>query len=66
MDATTQRARFLIFEVEFPMPQKLAFVFVGPTPVYSLVQATGVVNDHLAGCLVRDDVEQARQAVSVG
>jgi DNA-3-methyladenine glycosylase I len=43
--------------------KKLGFVFVGPTTVYSLLQATGVVNDHLAGCPVRDDVEAARQAV---
>jgi DNA-3-methyladenine glycosylase I len=40
--------------------KKLGFVFVGPTTVYSLMQATGVVNDHLAGCLVRDEVEAAR------
>jgi DNA-3-methyladenine glycosylase I len=43
--------------------KKLGFVFVGPTTVYSLLQATGVINDHLADCLVRDDVEKARQAV---
>ena len=43
--------------------KKLGFVFVGPTTVYSLLQATGVVNDHLADCHVRDDVEKARQAV---
>ena len=43
--------------------KKLGFVFVGPTTVYSLLQATGVVNDHLAGCRVRDQVERARQAV---
>ena len=36
------------------------FVFVGPTTVYSLMQACGVVNDHLAGCPVRDEVERAR------
>jgi DNA-3-methyladenine glycosylase I len=38
------------------------FRFVGPTTVYSTMQACGLVNDHLAGCPVRDDVaaEQAR------
>lgn len=36
------------------------FVFVGPTTVYSLMQACGVVNDHLAGCPVREEVERAR------
>lgn len=28
----------------------LGFRFVGPTTVYSLMQACGVVDDHLAGC----------------
>lgn len=42
----------------------LGFVFVGPTTVYSLLQATGIVNDHLAGCHVRDEVEAARTALA--
>jgi DNA-3-methyladenine glycosylase I len=29
------------------------FVFVGPTTAYALMQAAGVVNDHLAECWVR-------------
>ncbi|MGH3472145.1 MAG: DNA-3-methyladenine glycosylase I [Nocardioidaceae bacterium] len=29
------------------------FVFVGPTTAYALMQAVGVVNDHLVGCLAR-------------
>jgi DNA-3-methyladenine glycosylase I len=33
------------------------FRFVGPTTVYSTMQACGLVNDHLAGCPARDDVE---------
>jgi DNA-3-methyladenine glycosylase I len=38
------------------------FRFIGPTTVYSTMQACGLVNDHLAGCPVRDEVdaEQAR------
>jgi DNA-3-methyladenine glycosylase I len=36
--------------------------FVGPTTVYSFMQAMGLVNDHAQGCAVRDEVEQARQA----
>jgi DNA-3-methyladenine glycosylase I len=38
------------------------FRFVGPTTVYSTMQACGLVNDHLADCLVREEVdaEQAR------
>ena len=39
------------------------FAFVGPTTVYSTMQAVGVVNDHLAGCFVRDEVEAARRTV---
>ena len=44
--------------------KRLGFVFVGPTTVYSLLQATGIVNDHLAGCFVRDEVEAARSALA--
>ncbi|HWT94112.1 MAG TPA: DNA-3-methyladenine glycosylase I [Solirubrobacteraceae bacterium] len=33
------------------------FRFVGPTTLYAAMQACGVVNDHLAGCAVRDEVE---------
>jgi DNA-3-methyladenine glycosylase I len=29
------------------------FVFVGPTTAYALMQATGMVDDHLAGCHAR-------------
>jgi DNA-3-methyladenine glycosylase I len=35
--------------------------FVGPTTVYAFMQATGMVNDHLAGCDARARVEAARQ-----
>lgn len=33
--------------------KKAGFVFVGPTTVYALMQACGLVDDHLAGCHVR-------------
>jgi len=46
--------------------KRRGFAFVGPTTVYSTMQAVGVVNDHLAGCFVRADVEAARKAVSAG
>ena len=36
------------------------FRFVGPTTVWATMQACGVVNDHLATCWVRSDVERAR------
>jgi DNA-3-methyladenine glycosylase I len=35
------------------------FAFVGPTTAYALMQACGLVNDHLAGCVVRADVQRA-------
>ena len=33
--------------------KKSGFVFVGPTTAYALMQATGMVDDHLVGCLAR-------------
>ena len=30
--------------------RKLGFVFVGPTTCYALMQATGIVDDHIAAC----------------
>ena len=40
--------------------KKAGFRFVGPTTVYAAMQACGVVNDHLAGCWVREAVEALR------
>jgi DNA-3-methyladenine glycosylase I len=37
------------------------FRFVGPTTVYALMQACGIVNDHVAGCFVREAVERERE-----
>ena len=34
--------------------KKRGFRFVGPTTAYAMLQATGYVNDHLAGCWVRN------------
>ncbi len=34
--------------------KRLGFGFVGPTTTYALMQATGLVNDHLRDCWVRD------------
>ena len=39
------------------------FRFVGPTTVWAAMQACGVVNDHLATCWVRDEVERARTSL---
>jgi DNA-3-methyladenine glycosylase I len=37
--------------------KKRDFRFVGPTTAYAMMQACGLVNDHLAGCWVRVEVE---------
>ena len=39
--------------------KQAGFRFVGPTTVYAAMQACGVVNDHIAGCHVRADVERS-------
>ncbi|MCW3002901.1 MAG: DNA-3-methyladenine glycosylase [Conexibacter sp.] len=38
------------------------FRFVGPTTAYAAMQACGLVNDHLAGCVAREATEAARRA----
>jgi len=40
--------------------KQAGFRFVGPTTVWAAMQACGVVNDHLAGCWVREAVERER------
>jgi DNA-3-methyladenine glycosylase I len=42
--------------------KKRGFRFVGPTTAYALMQACGLVNDHLAGCWVRAEVEALSSA----
>jgi DNA-3-methyladenine glycosylase I len=44
--------------------KKKGWTFVGPTTVYALIQAVGLVNDHLAGCWVRDRAEESRRAAA--
>ena len=43
--------------------KRAGFVFVGPTTVYALLQACGLVDDHLTGCPVRPEVEAERAAL---
>lgn len=43
--------------------KKLGFKFVGPTTAYAAMQAMGVVGDHIVGCFVRQECEDARQAL---
>jgi DNA-3-methyladenine glycosylase I len=44
--------------------KRRGFAFVGPTTVYSTMQAVGIVNDHLEGCFARAEVEAARKDTS--
>jgi DNA-3-methyladenine glycosylase I len=45
--------------------KRRGFRFVGPTTLYALMQACGLVDDHLAGCPARPAVERARQAAGL-
>jgi DNA-3-methyladenine glycosylase I len=42
--------------------RRRGWAFVGPTTVYSFMQAMGLVNDHVAGCFAGDEVEAERAA----
>ena len=46
--------------------KRRGFRFVGPTTLYALMQACGLVDDHLAGCPARPAVEAARRAAGLG
>ena len=41
--------------------KRRGWTFVGPTTVYAFMQAMGMVNDHVEGCVVRRDAETARR-----
>ena len=45
--------------------KRAGFSFVGPTTVYSLMQACGLVGDHLTTCPQRDEVEALREGATV-
>jgi DNA-3-methyladenine glycosylase I len=40
------------------------FAFVGPTTRYALMQACGIVNDHVAGCWVRDEIQAEQDSAA--
>ncbi|WP_332846678.1 DNA-3-methyladenine glycosylase I [Pseudomonas lactucae] len=40
--------------------KKRGWTFVGPTTMYALMQAMGMVNDHLEGCFCRKGIEDLR------
>jgi DNA-3-methyladenine glycosylase I len=44
--ASTEESKALAKELK-----SLGFVFVGPTTMYALMQACGMVDDHIVGCV---------------
>jgi DNA-3-methyladenine glycosylase I len=59
LPAQTEESKALAKELK-----KRGFAFVGPTTMYALMQACGLVNDHLAECWVRDEVAREQRAVT--
>lgn len=45
--------------------KKRGWKFVGPTTMYALMQAMGLVNDHMDGCWARDEALRKRKAFKV-
>ena len=46
--------------------KRRGFRFVGPTTAYSLMQAAGIVNDHVDGCALCVDVEREQSVAAAG
>jgi DNA-3-methyladenine glycosylase I len=44
--------------------KRLGWSFVGPTTLYAFMQAMGLVNDHLEGCVAREPAEVSRREVA--
>jgi DNA-3-methyladenine glycosylase I len=44
--------------------KKLGWKFVGPTTCYSLMQANGIVNDHLPDCYRWSEIEELRSVLT--
>lgn len=42
--------------------KKRGWAFVGPTTIYAFMQAMGLINDHVDGCVVRKQAVKARKA----
>jgi len=42
--------------------KKRGWAFVGPTTVYSFMQAMGLVNDHAEGCAIHGEVQRIRRS----
>lgn len=44
--------------------KKRGWTWVGPVTTYSLMQALGLINDHISGCQCREAFEQQREALT--
>ena len=42
--------------------KKMGWKFIGPTTAYAFIQAMGLINDHVDGCVIRSKVERARKS----
>jgi DNA-3-methyladenine glycosylase I len=42
--------------------KKMGWKFVGPTTMYAFMQAMGLINDHVADCVIRKKVDRARKS----
>ena len=58
LESLTEESKQLAKELK-----RRGFAFVGPTTVFATMQAVGLVNDHLAGCFVRKEVEAVQRDV---
>jgi DNA-3-methyladenine glycosylase I len=56
--SSTQESAALARELK-----RRGFVHLGPTTLYALMQACGLVNDHLAGCAIRERAAAAQAAL---
>jgi DNA-3-methyladenine glycosylase I len=59
LPATTHESDALSKELK-----RAGFRFVGPTTVYASMQACGVVNDHIARCFIRAEVQREIDAAT--
>jgi DNA-3-methyladenine glycosylase I len=44
--------------------RRRGFRFLGPTTLYAGMQACGIVNDHVKGCFVHEEVEAQQWAAA--
>jgi DNA-3-methyladenine glycosylase I len=59
ISAATPESRSMSLELV-----RRGFRFVGPTICYALMQATGMVNDHVVGCAAGEEIRAASRGVN--